>query len=132
MRELLDDVAITKWDWEKRQIVQLLYAQGCGSNNDTKKTPALTADLFGDWREEVVFRANGSRELRIYTTTDLTEHRIYTLMHDRMYRVAVAWQNVAYNQPPHPSFYIGPDQPPPTYNPGFIHNVIERYAHEFK
>ncbi|MGB3985551.1 MAG: hypothetical protein WBL69_06590, partial [Limnochordia bacterium] len=132
LRELLDDVAITKWDWEKRQIVQLLYAQGCGSNNDTKKTPALTADLFGDWREEVVFRANGSRELRIYTTTDLTEHRIYTLMHDRMYRVAVAWQNVAYNQPPHPSFYIGPDQPPPTYNPGFIHNVIERYAHEFK
>lgn len=132
LRELLDDVMITKWDWQKRQIVQLLYAQGCSSNNDTKKTPALTADLFGDWREEVIFRANGNRELRIYTTTDVTEHRIYTLMHDRMYRVAVAWQNVAYNQPPHPSFYIGPDQAPPTYNPGFVHWVLEQYAHEFQ
>jgi rhamnogalacturonan endolyase len=132
LRELLDDITITKWDWNTRQIVQLLYAQGCASNNDTKKTPALTADLFGDWREEVVFRANGNRELRVYTTTDLSEHRIYTLMHDRQYRVAVAWQNVAYNQPPHPSFYIGPDQPPPTYNPGFIHNAIQQYGEEFQ
>ena len=28
-------------------------------------------------------------------------------MHDRQYREAIAWQNVAYNQPPHPSFYLG-------------------------
>ena len=56
--------------------------------------------------EEVVFRAVDSSELRIYSTTYPTEHRLYTLMHDRMYRVAIAWQNVAYNQPPHPSFYI--------------------------
>lgn len=132
LRELLDDVAISKWDYDARRIVQLLYASGCSSNNDTKKTPVLTADLFGDWREEVIFRANGNRELRVYTTTDVTEYRIYTLMHDRMYRVAVAWQNVAYNQPPHPSFYIGPDQPPPAYNPGFIHKVIGGYAHLFQ
>ena len=36
-----------------------------------------------------------------------TDPRIYTLMHDPQYRVAIAWQNTAYNQPPHPSFSIG-------------------------
>ena len=52
-------------------------------------------------------------------------------MHDRQYRLAVAWQNVAYNQPPHPSFYIGPDMEPQTYNPGKIHVVLQQYAAEF-
>jgi hypothetical protein len=33
--------------------------------------------------------------------------RITTLMHDTMYREAIAWQNTAYNQPPHPSFFLG-------------------------
>jgi hypothetical protein len=33
--------------------------------------------------------------------------RLPTLMHDAPYRLAVAWQNVAYNQPPHPSFHLG-------------------------
>lgn len=132
LRELLDNISISKWDWEQKRPVQLLYATGTASNNGTKATPALTADLFGDWREEVVLRSNGSSELRIYTTTDLTAYRIHTLMHDRMYRMAVAWQNVAYNQPPHPSFYLGPDEQPPTYNPGIIHVVLDKYAQEFE
>ena len=130
LRELLDNISITKWDWERKSIVQLLYADGSASNNGTKATPALTADLFGDWREEVIFRAANSRELRIYTTTDLTEHKLYTLMHDRMYRLAVAWQNVAYNQPPHPSFYIGPEMEPQTFNYGQIKVVLDRYRSE--
>lgn len=33
--------------------------------------------------------------------------RLRTLMHDPVYRLGVAWQNVAYNQPPHTSFYLG-------------------------
>lgn len=70
----------------------------------------LTADLFGDWREEIVLSA-GPNELRIYTTVIPTPHRLYTLMHDPQYRLSIAWQNVAYNQPPHTSFYIGEDQP---------------------
>lgn len=131
LRELLDNISISKWDWERKTTKQLLYAGGTASNNGTKATPALTADIFGDWREEVILRAGSSKELRIYTTTDLTEHRLYTLMHDRMYRTAVAWQNTAYNQPPHPSFYIGPDMEPQTYNPGIIHVILSEYAHEF-
>ena len=72
------------------------------------RNPNLTADLFGDWREEIIF-SNGPDELRIYTTTIPTAHRLYTLMHDPQYRLSIAWQNVSYNQPPHLSFYLGED-----------------------
>ncbi|WP_274655229.1 rhamnogalacturonan lyase [Paenibacillus humicola] len=107
LRELLDRNRIDKWDYEGMRTVNLLTADGCASNNGTKATPCLQADLLGDWREEAVWRAEDSRELRIYTTTDETEHRIYTLMHDPVYRLSIAWQNVAYNQPPHPGFHLG-------------------------
>ena len=85
-----------------------LSASGCSSNNGSKSTPALTADIFGDWREEVVYRTTGNDALRIYTTTQPTTNRLYTLMHDPIYRMSVATENVAYNQPPEPGIYIGP------------------------
>ena len=88
-------------------------AEGCMSNNGTKATPALSADLFGDWREEVIFRTTDNKELRIFTTTIPTKYRFYTFMHDSQYRLSIAWQNVAYNQPPHTSFYIGEEMKPP-------------------
>ena len=62
-------------------------AEGCMSNNGTKSTPALSADLFGDWREEVMLRTADNKELRIFTTTIPTKHRFYTFMHDPQYRV---------------------------------------------
>lgn len=107
LRELLDSNRIDKWDYANSQTVNLLTASGASSNNGTKSTPNLQADLLGDWREEVVWRTNDSSALRIYTTTDVTDKRIYTLMHDPVYRLSVAWQNVAYNQPPHTGFYLG-------------------------
>ncbi len=107
LREMLDGTTISKWNWLEERAEPLLRAEGCASNNGTKATPCLSADLFGDWREEVVWRTEDNRELRIYTTTIPTEHRLPTLMHDRQYRLAIAWQNVAYNQPPHPSFFLG-------------------------
>ncbi len=85
----------------------LLNCAQCSSNNGSKSTPALVADLLGDWREEIIWRESNNTALRIYTTTAVTERRIYTLMHDPQYRAAISWQNVAYNQPPHPSFHIG-------------------------
>ncbi|HEY8469631.1 MAG TPA: rhamnogalacturonan lyase, partial [Longimicrobiales bacterium] len=87
--------------------------EGAMWNNGTKATPVLSADILGDWREEVIWRSADNRELRIYTTTIPTEHRLYTLMHDPIYRLGVAWQNVAYNQPPHTGFYMGDDMAPP-------------------
>ena len=106
-RELLDNNRIDKWNYDTSTVTNLLTASGAASNNSTKATPALQADLLGDWREEAVWRTTDSSALRIYTTTALTETRIYTLMHDPVYRLGIAWQNVAYNQPPHTSFYLG-------------------------
>lgn len=98
---------IDKWNYESEKTENLLIAEGSASSNWTKGNPSLQADILGDWREEAIWRSVDSNELRIYTTTDLTDQRIYTLMHDRVYRLGVAWQNVAYNQPPHTSFYLG-------------------------
>ncbi|MBN1482419.1 T9SS C-terminal target domain-containing protein, partial [candidate division KSB1 bacterium] len=91
----------------KYRGANLLVANGCISNNSTKRNPCLQADLYGDWREEVIWRTNDNSALRIYTTTIVTPYRLVTLMHDRQYRLAIAWQNVGYNQPPHTSYFIG-------------------------
>ena len=71
---------------------------------------AMAADLFGDWREEVLVRNRESTELRLYVTTIPTDYRINCLMEDIPYRISVATQNVAYNQPSEPGYYIGPDR----------------------
>jgi len=113
LRELLDQNRIDKWNWETQSLEPLLVAHNCTSNNGTKATPALSGDLWGDWREEVIWRTRDNRELRIYTSTIPTKHRLVTLMQDPQYRLAIAWQNVAYNQPPHPSFYLDEAAPLP-------------------
>ena len=98
---------ISKWDPVQGRAVPIFTATGTLSNNYTKGNPALQADLFGDWREELIYRTEDSTALRIYTTTDLTEHRLVTLMQDPLYRLDIVWQNVAYNQPPHTSYFLG-------------------------
>jgi rhamnogalacturonan endolyase len=101
-RELENGTSITKSGGGT-----LLNASGCASNNGSKSTPTLTADLLGDWREELVLRESNNSALRVYTTTDVTKRRIYTLMHDPTYRAQVAFENASYNQPPHVGFHIG-------------------------
>ena len=98
---------IHKWDYENAVEVPIFEPEGVRTNNGTKGTPALQADLLGDWREELIYRTADSTALRLFTTTDLTEHRLRTLLSDSQYRLAVAWQNVAYNQPPHTSYFLG-------------------------
>lgn len=93
-------------DWKRGR---LLTAEGTRSNNGTKGNPCLVADLFGDWREELVVRTEDSTAIRIYMSTELTDRKLYTLMHDPQYRTGVAWQNVVYNQPCYTSFYLGTD-----------------------
>ncbi|WP_230680393.1 rhamnogalacturonan lyase [Pontibacter sp. 172403-2] len=123
LRELLDKNHINKWDYTNETEVRLFTAEDCTSNNGTKATPALSADLFGDWREEVVFRTKDNKNLRIYTTTIPTKHRVYTLMHNPQYRLSIAWQNVGYNQPPHTSFFFGEGmQQPPRPNITLVQN----------
>ncbi len=108
-RELLDGNKIDKWDYANSTSKRLLTATECSSNNSTKANPCLSADIFGDWREEVIWRTTDNKYLHIYTTTEATNTKLYTLMHDPQYRLSIAWQNVAYNQPPHTGFYLGTD-----------------------
>ena len=109
LRELLDHETVTKYDWQQHTVVEVQRLDG-QFNNGTKSNPCLQADLLGDWREEVLMRNRESTELRLYVTTIPTEHRINCLMEDIPYRLSVATQNVAYNQPPEPGYYIGPDR----------------------
>lgn len=65
----------------------------------------LIADLYGDWREELVMSLPG--ELRIYTTNIPANDRRITLMQDGIYRSYVAHRSMGYPQAPVPSFYLG-------------------------
>ncbi len=104
-RELLDGVTVSDYKYTSGRS-NYLVASGVASNNGTKSTPALSGDILGDWREEVVWRTTDSSALRIYTTTIPAVDRRTTFLHDPQYRAALAWQNVAYNQPPHPGFDV--------------------------
>ncbi len=106
LRELLDGNRVSKWNWRDSSETVLLSAEGASSNNGTKSTPVISGDILGDWREEVVLRSTDNTELRIYTTTIPTRHRHVTLLEDSQYRLALAWQNTTYNQPPHPSYML--------------------------
>jgi fibronectin type 3 domain-containing protein len=103
---------IAEWDYENGVQNEIFTPEDVHSNNGTKGNPVLTADLFGDWREEVVWRKADNTGVRIFTTVIETEYSMPTLMHDPQYRMAIAWQNESYNQPPWPSFYIGYDADP--------------------
>lgn len=119
LRESLDHVAIDKWSPAAFKFENLLNGKtfGAAANNGTKGNPVLSADLFGDWREEVVWRNEDSTALLVFSTAAPTAHRLATLMHDPQYRVQVANQNAGYNQPPHTSYHLGHGMKPPRYLP---------------
>jgi rhamnogalacturonan endolyase len=103
LRELYSFFGVTKWNWETGREERLFTPEGRGVGLG----PNLGADILGDWREEIIVAAPDRKSLRLYTTTIPTTNRLYTLMHDPQYRLSVAWQNVAYNKPPHTGFYLG-------------------------
>jgi hypothetical protein len=104
---------VRNWDHEAGRLETLKLFEGTRSNNWTKGNPCLSGDLLGDWREEVLWREPDSSALRLYATPHPTDHGIYTLLHDPQYRLALAWQNAGYNQPPWPSFHIGEEMVEP-------------------
>lgn len=107
--ELLDGTTITKWDTKGKKLNTYFNASGVNNsytNNGTKNNPGLVADILGDWREEMIFRSSDASKITIFSTPVKTDYRLYTLMHDFHYRVSIAWQNVAYNQPPHAGYYL--------------------------
>jgi rhamnogalacturonan endolyase len=119
--ELLDGTKCDKWNGNGVNRLITFKGNAC---NGTKNTPCLSADLFGDWREEVIF--HDGDKIYIYTTTIESKYRLFTLMHDPVYRCGIAWQNSSYNQPPHLGFYIGDGvdkiSQPDIYTPG--HEIL--------
>lgn len=65
----------------------------------------MTADIFGDWREEIITALPG--ELRIYSTTIPAVDRRVTLLQDNTYRQTVTVRTMGYQQPPVPGYYLG-------------------------
>lgn len=116
-RELLDgsgvpgkeSVSITKWNGDGVDNIVLPKQEELAANNHTKSNPCIHADIIGDWREEVVVRTKDNKEVRIYLTPFETKYRFHTLMSDVIYRISVANQNVGYNQPTQPGFFLGSD-----------------------
>ena len=124
MQDQLFDGNITKWDGSSFTTLissfntaDYNYGHTC---NSTKNTPCLQADILGDWREELIlWNENNPAEINIYSTWTPTDYAVPTLMHDHVYRMGVAWQNTAYNQPPHLGYYL------PDYISGKITGIIE-------
>ena len=114
LREMLDRGRVSKYNWESNTIEDLITLPGIVFNNGSKSNPCLSADILGDWREEVIARTPDSSELRIFVSPIPTDYRINCLMEDIPYRLSTAAQNVGYNQPSEPGFYLGPDE---TVNP---------------
>ena len=99
---------VAKWNGKGTDDIFMFSDYGnSASCNGTKATPCLQADLFGDWREEIIlYDASDRSHLNIFTTNIPTPYRVPTLMHDHIYRMGIVWQNVSYNQPPHLGYYL--------------------------
>jgi rhamnogalacturonan endolyase len=102
---------INKWNGNGEARLLSLYNYPdpfvISGNNSTKANPCLSGDILGDWREELIYRLKDGSALLIFFANTPSTNRFYTFLHDPQYRLALAWQNVAYNQPPHPGFYVG-------------------------
>ena len=94
---------ITKWNWQREEMEPIVEFEGVTFS----RGPTISGDLLGDWREEVVLVAPDAASLRVYTTTIPTDRRLPTLLHDPQYRLGLVWQNVVYNKPCYPSYYLG-------------------------
>ncbi len=107
LSEFLDGTTVSKWDYNNKEVEILFNDSECMSLGGTKAVPCLSADLFGDWREEIVWKTADEKGIRIYSTNIETPYKIPTLMHDSEYRGYIATQSNHYNQPPNLSYYLG-------------------------
>lgn len=129
--ELIDGTTITKWDGSKPQVLESLSNYSNASSiNGTKSNPNLSADILGDWREEVIlYDSSNSSDLLIFTSTIPTHYRVPCLMEDHVYRLGITWQNTAYNQPPHLGYYLPDmyaDEPVIRITEGSLNQTVEQ------
>lgn len=109
LREMLNGTTVSKYNHQTGACDKVIQFEGCKSNNSSKSNPTLQGDILGDWREEVIVRTEDNTALRIYISTIPTDYRFHSFLEDPAYRISIATQNVAYNQPTQPGFYFGSD-----------------------
>lgn len=108
-REIEDANYIAKWMPEQNKTQMIFSSKEFSTNNGSKASPGIVCDIFGDWREEVLWFKEDESSMAIFTTTEPTDYKIYSLLHDSHYRTYITTQNVGYNQPPHLGYYLGYD-----------------------
>lgn len=115
LREIYGGYRVVKWNWTKEKEETVFQAGWPFRNGETRRRsgvgrwPNLTADLIGDWREELLLLGPEGKSLRLYTTPIPSGHSIPWLMLDRQYRLSITHQNVVYNKAPQVSFFLGDD-----------------------
>jgi rhamnogalacturonan endolyase len=104
LSENLDRNIVSKWaypgipsDAFSRTTLDGIY----GSRN----AAPIYGDFFGDWREEVLLEKSDSSAFRVYTTTHVTDKRIYTLVHNPEYRISLCEKG--YMQSHMVDYYLG-------------------------
>jgi rhamnogalacturonan endolyase len=122
LSEVLDSNTVSKWGYPGAPSGGFTSANLAGLV-PTRNAAPLYGDMFGDWREEVLFEQSSSASIRIYSTAIPTDKRIYTLMHNPEYRNSM--NEKGYQQSHMLDFYLGdgmtdPPAPNITYPGGAV------------
>ena len=103
LSENLDNNKMTKWNHLTSSEERLYDFK---SNRQWwRNVPGCYGDIFGDWREEVVYASDDGNSLLIFSTLDPTTHKIYTLPHNPGYRNCMNARG--YYQSNMADFYLG-------------------------
>ena len=86
-------------------ISSIIKYKGDTLKTDIEGSVMLMADLYGDWREELITTVPG--KLLIYSTTIPAKDRRVCLMQDPLYRSDVVHRSMGYFQSPVTSYYLG-------------------------
>ena len=126
LREIEDANWISKWDWNTELAGPAADRDRCrleqrhqGERRADRRPPRRLA------RGSDLARVRQHRRCASIRRRCRPTNRIYTLMHDPQYRLGIAWQNVAYNQPPHPGFFLGDGMADPP-RPPIVHRDTAR------
>jgi rhamnogalacturonan endolyase len=99
LREQVENGVIVKYNAETGITSRIASAV------EERYSERFIGDLFGDWREELMYTVPG--EMRIYSTALVSEYRFYTLMHDPLYRNDIAEEASGHAQYGNASFFLG-------------------------
>jgi hypothetical protein len=106
LREIIQKLRVFEYNYTTDAVVRT------GSILDGYHRTAV--DIVGDWREEVIYWDWPSGEIRVGTPMTVTSERLYTFMHDPIYRIDSANWTSHYTQSGFTSFYVGSDMEAPS------------------